>query len=215
MTVNTPGKTLTLKQVGGIDPSTNHAQQDIDGAIAVGFDAFALNVGQPDQSWTSDALKLLFDYAADKEFGLFFSFDFFSQPDINLHKTLYDQFKDEPAYYKYGTDQKNFLSTFSGANLGPDTWASFRADNNLFLVPNVEADGNYYSNPSGFFDSWGGALDGVFSWETAWPGQSDTPSNVTSDRDEAVKTAADTAFKAYMMGKDTWISLNIPLVRPY
>lgn len=188
-------------QVGTVNPDTDHAAQDIDGAIAVGLDAFAMNVGQPDQPWAKDCIQQLMDYASGKEFGLFFSFDFYGNGDISAHQALYDQFKDHPAYYHYGPNDLNVVSTYSGGSLGPEAWASFRETNNVFLIPNVESDGDYYNNPSAFFEKWSGSLDGVFSWETAWPEQSDSPSNVTSTRDEAVKLAADAATKAYVMGK--------------
>lgn len=142
----------------------------------------------------------MFDYAKGKEFGLFFSFDFYAANDLSAHQSFYDTFKDEDAYYKYGPDSLNVISTFSGGDLGPDTWASFKETNNVYLIPNPESDGNYYSNSATFFQNWDAALDGVFSWETAWPGEADTPTNVTSTRDQTVKDAADNAGKAYMMG---------------
>lgn len=187
--------------MGGLDSSTNHAATDIAQAIDVGFDAFALNVGAPEADWAIDAIQQLFDNAKGKNFGLFFSFDFYADGDITAHQTLYDKFKDEEAYFTYGPDSLNVISTFSGASLGPDTWASFKETNNVYLIPNAESDSDYYSNPESFFDRWGDAVDGVFSWETAWPGESNSPVNVSSSRDEDVMTAASAAGKSYMMGK--------------
>ncbi|KAI0169889.1 glycoside hydrolase family 71 protein [Hypoxylon sp. FL1284] len=186
--------------VGTVDASTNHAQQDIDGAIGVGFDAFALNVGNPGADWAKNTVQQLFDYAGTKSFKLFFSFDFYGNGDISQHQALFAQFKDHPAHLKYGSDELPVVSSYSGGNVGPDTWKNFKNQNDVYLIPNPEADGNYYSNPSGFFESWSDAVDGVFSWETAWPDTSETPVNVSSTKDEAVKSAADKAGKAYMMG---------------
>lgn len=193
---------LTHLQVGTVDASTTHAHQDIDGAIAVGFDAFALNVGNPGADWAKNTVQQLFDYAGTKpSFKLFFSFDFYGNGDISQHQALFAQFKDHPAHLKYGSSNLPVVSSYSGGSVGPDTWKSFKTANNVYLIPNPEADGNYYSNPSGFFGSWGDAVDGVFSWETAWPDTSETPVNVSSTKDQAVKSAADAAGKAYMMGK--------------
>ncbi|OTB02641.1 glycoside hydrolase family 71 protein [Hypoxylon sp. CI-4A] len=186
--------------VGTVDASTDHAQQDIDGAINVGFDAFALNVGSPDADWAKNTVQQLFDYAGTKDFKLFFSFDLASNGDLNAHQALFAQFKDHSAHLTYGSDNLPVVSSFRGGSLGPDAWRSFKTSNNVYLIPNVEDDGNYYSNPSGFFDSWGDVVDGVFTWETAWPLTSDTPVNVSSSQDESVKSAADAAGKAYMMG---------------
>ncbi|KAI1772010.1 glycoside hydrolase family 71 protein [Hypoxylon cercidicola] len=186
--------------VGTVDPNTKHAQQDIDGAINVGFDAFALNVGNPGADWASNTVQQLFDYAETRPFKLFFSFDFYGNGDINQHQALFARFKDHPAHLKYGSNNLPVVSSYSGGSIGPDAWRNFKTTNNVYLIPNPEADGNYYSNPSRFFQSWGDAVDGVFSWETAWPDTSDTPVNVSSARDEAVKAAADAAGKTYVMG---------------
>ncbi|KAI1094115.1 glycoside hydrolase family 71 protein [Rostrohypoxylon terebratum] len=187
--------------VGTVDASTNHAQLDIDGAINVGFDAFALNVGNPTADWAINTAQQLFDYAATKPFKLFFSFDFYGNGDISQHQTLFSRFKDHTAYLRY--NNLPVVSSYSGGNVGPDTWKNFKNTNNVYLIPNPEADGNYYSNPEAFFRSWGDAVDGVFTWETAWPYTSDTPANVSSAKDQATKSAADAAGKAYMMGLST------------
>ncbi|KAI1804276.1 glycoside hydrolase family 71 protein [Daldinia bambusicola] len=184
--------------VGSVDSQTTHAQQDIDGAINVGFDAFALNVGSPDADWAKNTIQQLFDYAGDKQFKLFFSFDFYGNGDINQHQALFSQFKDHPAHLKY--NDLPVVSSYSGGNIGPDAWRNFKNTNDVYLIPNPEADGNYYNNPEAFFQSWGDAIDGVFSWETAWPETSERPANVSSERDAAVKSAADAAGKAYVMG---------------
>ncbi|KAI1445880.1 glycoside hydrolase family 71 protein [Annulohypoxylon stygium] len=187
--------------VGTVDASTNHAQLDIDGAINVGFDAFALNVGNPTADWAINTAQQLFDYAATKSFKLFFSFDFYGNGDISQHQTLFAKFKDHAAYLQY--NNLPVVSSYSGGSVGPDTWKNFKTTNNVYLIPNPEADGNYYNNPSAFFKSWGDAVDGVFTWETSWPDTSDTPVNVSSTKDQAIKSAADAAGKAYMMGLST------------
>ncbi|KAI1105562.1 glycoside hydrolase family 71 protein [Jackrogersella minutella] len=184
--------------VGTVDSSTIHAQQDIDGAISVGFDAFALNVGDPSADWALSTVQQLFDYADSKSFKLFFSFDFYGNGDINQHQALFVQFKDHAAHLQY--NNLPVVSSYSGGSVGPDTWKTFKTTNDVYLIPNPEADGNYYSNPTAFFQSWSDAIDGVFTWETAWPDTSDTPVNVSSTKDQAVKSAADAAGKAYMMG---------------
>ena len=188
--------------MGRVDANTDHARQDIDQAISVGFDAFALNGGRPAEEWAISTVQQLFDYAGGKDgFKLFFSFDMHQEGDINAHRALLDQFRDHPAHLKYGDDNRPVLSSFGGGNLGPDVWRDLRQNAGLYLIPNLEADGNYYGNPSSFFGAWRDAVDGVFSWETAWPETAESPTNVSSVQDEHVKAAADAAGKAYMMGK--------------
>ncbi|RWA15045.1 hypothetical protein EKO27_g19 [Xylaria grammica] len=188
--------------VGGIDASTDHAQQDIEQAAAAGFDAFALNIGRPAEDWLISAVNQLFDYADTRDdFKLFFSFDFYQTDDINTHATLYTQFADRSSYLHYGDDDLPVVSSYSGGGIGVDAWKNFKTANNVYLIPNPEADGTYYSEPQTFFENWGDVVDGVFSWETNWPEVSDTPgANVSSSRDEAVKKAADAAGKTYVMG---------------
>ena len=45
-----------------MNASSGHAETDIDQAASVGFDAFALNVGQPGEPWAQDTVRQLFDY---------------------------------------------------------------------------------------------------------------------------------------------------------
>lgn len=101
----------------------------------------------------------------------------------------------------YGPDNLPVVSSYSGGSLGPDVWRTFKETNNVYLLPNLEGDADYFTNPTGFFQKWGDAIDGVFTWETAWPDASDTPLNVTSEKDVTIKGAADAAGKSYMMGE--------------
>jgi len=145
----------------------------------------------------------LFNYADTRDdFKLFFSFDFYQTNDINAHAALYRQFADRASYLRYGDNNLPVVSSYSGGDVGVDAWRGFGQANNVYLAPNPESDGDYYNNPAAFFSKWGDAIDGVFSWETNWPDVADSPgTNVSSARDEAVKTAADAAGKSYIMGK--------------
>ncbi|KAF2969036.1 hypothetical protein GQX73_g4532 [Xylaria multiplex] len=173
--------------VGGIDGNTDHAQQDIEQAVEAGFDAFALNIGRPTEDWLRSAVNQLFNYADTRDdFKLFFSFDFYQTNDINTHAELYKQYAGRSSYLRYGDANLPVVSSYSGGGIGIDAWKNFKTANNVYLIPNPESDGTYYSEPQTFFQNWGDAIDGVFSWETNWP--------------DAVKTAADAAGKSYVMG---------------
>jgi len=60
----------------------DHAHQDIDDAIAMGLDAFALNIGDPTAQYVSDALGYLFGYSAYRGFKLFISMDLWASGDV-------------------------------------------------------------------------------------------------------------------------------------
>ncbi|KXJ85754.1 hypothetical protein Micbo1qcDRAFT_180527 [Microdochium bolleyi] len=88
------------------------AVSDVAQAVAIGVDAFALNVGQPDLDWSGTKLKIVFSLDFQKE--------------------------------------------------------------NVFCVPVIDQLPNYYTDPDAFWSSWSGAVDGVFTWEQAWPRSSNT-----------------------------------------
>ncbi|KAI0149494.1 glycoside hydrolase family 71 protein [Xylariaceae sp. FL1272] len=173
---------------------------DIDDAQAAGFDAFALNVGAPGASWAVDAATQLFDaaIAAGGNFTLFFSFDFYQEGDITAHEDFFKDYVGRSSYLKY--DDKPVVSSFSGASIGASAWESFKDDNGVYLIPNPDSDESYFDSPATFWQEWGDALDGVFTWETAWPGQSSSPSNVSDSRDKTVMDGASDAGKTYIMG---------------
>ncbi|CAJ2501013.1 Uu.00g038660.m01.CDS01 [Anthostomella pinea] len=186
--------------IGTVDPATNHAQLDIDQAQAAGFDAFALNIGAPSASWALNTTDQLFDYADSVGFKLFFSFDLGQDGTLGDFDAIYTEYSDRDSYLHYGDSNLPLVSSYSGGSLGASAWESFKTTYNVYLIPNPEADGSYYSDPATFWGTWGSALDGVFSWETAWPKQSDSPVNVSASQDQVVKSGADAAGKAYMMG---------------
>ncbi|KAK4692441.1 hypothetical protein P7C71_g4764, partial [Lecanoromycetidae sp. Uapishka_2] len=64
---------IQARAVGTI--SEDHAHQDIDDAMAMGLDGFALNIGDPRSSFVSTSLSDLFGYAAYRGFKLFISMD--------------------------------------------------------------------------------------------------------------------------------------------
>lgn len=62
-----------LSQVG--TTTEPHAHTDIDEAAAAGLDGFALNIGDPRQSYATNTISYMFDYAASNhpDFHLLFS----------------------------------------------------------------------------------------------------------------------------------------------
>ncbi len=89
-----------------------HCQTDIQDAMALGADAFALNLNTDTASWATDTVTSLFNWAETLGFKLFFSFDMtgFTNPDQFTSYLL--SYVTSSAYYKY--DGLPLVSTFNG-----------------------------------------------------------------------------------------------------
>ncbi|KAI0720253.1 glycoside hydrolase [Cerioporus squamosus] len=173
--------------MGGSD----EAVKDVQDAKALGLDAFALNVQDASASWSTSAIQLLFDAAAANDFKLFFSFDMASNP----------------AYYYH--DNRPFVSTFDGGakSFGASSpnagWQSQFKDAlassgiNPFFVPDFDDYGGATYDAT-FFSNYP-VVDGVLSWEAAWPQESEGTANVSSAKDQVAIQAAHAAGKVYMM----------------
>lgn len=191
---------------------SSQAASDVRDAKALGIDAFALNIQNVVDSWATDAVKMLFEAANDQGFGLFFSFDMavLNEQDPGSFLPFFGQYAANTAYYKY--EDKPFVSTFNGGILqnGGD-WTRKLRDG-------IEADGftPYFVSDFGLYSSSSAsassslmgslktysAVDGVFSWETAWPAQDDGISNILSSvTDKVGLDAAHATGKSYLMRK--------------
>lgn len=164
----------------------------------MGFDGFAINIGETSADWATNALDQLFAAAEGKEFRLFFSLDTYAEENVGAFASLFHHF-DNPAYLRWGSESKPFVSTFWGGRLGQQVWQDLKSNHDMHFVPVFDDLSNYYSDPAGFFADWDSIVDGAFNWETAWPGRSDSPVNVSSSRDEDMHAAASAAGKDFMM----------------
>jgi glucan endo-1,3-alpha-glucosidase len=201
----------SIHQVGTM--TANEAVTDVQDAINAGFDAFALNVASTDD-WSTTAISYLFSAAnnnAGSDFKLFFSFDMtrFSNPSQFL--PLLEQYASNDSYLLQ--NGQPFVSTFGGGassyTFGQDNandgWdVAFRQPLQSkgidpFFVPNFD---DWTGYPSGFFDAFS-VVDGVFSWEAAWPEVNAGMVNESDSIDQAALQGAQAANKVYMMRK--WI----------
>lgn len=164
----------------------------------MGFDGFALNVGDPTADYATNCIDQMFTAAADTGFKLFFSLDMNGGNEPSTFSSLFSHFDDE-AYLKVGDDGRPFVSTFWGGTLSQDTWKSLKDEHNVYFVPSFDDASGYYDDPEGFFSQWGDVIDGAFNWETAWPEAEDTPANVSSTADAEFHKAAAAANKDFMM----------------
>jgi len=188
--------------VGGMTAA--EAIKDVQDAKALGVDAFALNIQSVTESWSIDAVDMLFSAANANDFKLFFSFDmnYFSSPSQFLSYLV--GYFDNKAYYMH--DNLPFVSTFNGGSstfgeaTPNDGWQKYYVDalasmgHTSYFIPSfsdsAQADGvNFYQT----FTSVNGAL----SW-TCWPQPSSGPAPVDTAIDEAYM-AGRTSGQTYMM----------------
>lgn len=184
------------------------AHTDVREAKSVGFDAFVLNVQNVTDDWSLTALSWIFTAAEAHDFKLFFSFDMDVLADPVDFLPLFVQYQAHPAYYRY--QGYPFVSTFQGARKSFDMphpnegWTrKFRASLQdqyeiiPFFVPDFDDHGGAAYDDH-FFSRYP-VVDGVFSWETAWPFGDDGLSDVSSAVDEVGLQCAHKAGKVYMM----------------
>lgn len=185
--------------VQGLDSSTTHAADDVNAAIAIGIDAFALNVGNATAWWALDTINQLFTAAKGTDLKFFFSMDLAQDSNAYDFVDLINKYIGDDNYYTY--DNKPFLSTFSAAGTGPSYWPDFLAElsTTVYFLPCFDDGLDYYTNFGSWLGAWKDIVDGVFSWETAWPSTSDTASNVSTSSDETIMTTAHDNDKTYMI----------------
>ncbi|KAE9964512.1 hypothetical protein BLS_008270 [Venturia inaequalis] len=150
-----------------------HAHQDIDDAVAMGLDGFVLNTGDPKPYYVKNNFDYMFNYTRDKyggKFWLFLSIDIQTPGLTNEYTDIFREFKDHDAYYK-GPNGRSFLSTFDSKALTNVHWQSFlnKFANSTYFVPDFDDTLGYYEASIGWWKYWGSIVDGLFSWESAWP----------------------------------------------
>ncbi|TGO71087.1 hypothetical protein BELL_0621g00020 [Botrytis elliptica] len=193
--------------IGGINDT--HCEQDIIDAVALGVDAFALNLAvtlDSSHSWALNAVNSLFKHAQTHNFKLFFSFDMtgFNSPSqfIPILKT----YVTNSAYYTYSGQP--FVSTFNGGassfTFGQgsvnDGWKNevqavmAAAGHPIYLIPSFQD----VAATSSFFTKYP-TLNGTFNWNS-WPTYSAGDSPVDTIDDSIYQKAAQAAGKGFMMG---------------
>lgn len=220
----------------------------------MGFDGFALNVGDPTQGFVRQTFDYMFDYARDNypDFKLFMSMDLwaegnaFNGVDPDKYNDLLEDFRDHNAWLQ-GPDGNPFLSTYSSGGMTGPNWTAWKSQWSppWYFVPDIDDTNGYntryvlrnsfqlsirlkrpsfisqpkwqthvsdflltyvYSAP-GWWDYWGDIIDGVMSWETAWPKpEVEDVGNITID--EVIIQGTFEHRKAYMMRKSTALTMN-------
>lgn len=174
----------------------------------MGLDGFVLNVGDPKPSYVRNNFDYMFNYTRDNyggKFGLFVSMDIQTAGGADEYTELYRAYRDHEAYYK-GPNGKSFLSTFDAKGLTNVQWQSFlnQFGNSTYFVPDFDDKKGYYEAAPEWWDFWGGLVDGLFSWEAAWPPANTGlggafPGDISLDL--AVQAGALARGKTYMIGR--------------
>ncbi|KAJ6043821.1 hypothetical protein N7499_006240 [Penicillium canescens] len=182
--------------------TSEQAVIDVKDAMNAGFDGFALNTHtiSASDTWNINALNYLFAAASGTSFKLFVSFDMSWGLDVTKLADFLAPYATQDAYYK--VNGQAFVSTFTGGTISNAQWDSgfiqpLTSTYGIkpFFVPDFDDFSGY---PNGVFSAYP-ILNGVFSWETAWPSPGTTPTNVTSQVDSAALQQAHAAGKVYMM----------------
>ncbi|GME58339.1 glucan endo-alpha-glucosidase agn1 [Neofusicoccum parvum] len=187
-----------------------HAHTDIDDAAAAGLDGFALNIGDPRQSYVTNTLSYMFDYAASNhpDFHLLFSLDLSASlgagASLSDYTSLLTQYTSHAAY-ALGPNSHPFVSTFGDGGLTNETWDEWRGsvfNNDVYFVPDFDGTQGYYDAADGWWSYWGGVVDGLFSWEAMWPERNGLGGAFPGDTgpDETVAAGAEQRGKDYMIG---------------
>jgi glucan endo-1,3-alpha-glucosidase len=194
--------------VGTLTLGSGHAEEDIDLAQSMGFDAFALNIGSPTADWALNTTNQLFSYAASTGFRLFFSLDLSAQPDLTQFYGLLDQYLQHPAYFTATPNGKPVVSTFAGGTFSASTWADFRyLYPNIYFVPSLDDSPLYYTSPSTLLGPLSLSISGLFSWKTAWPYPS---APLTLNPDLLLQSTAATLHKSYIAPLSTLQYKHLP-----
>lgn len=170
----------------------------------MGVDAFALNVEDVTDSWSTDAIAQMFNTASGTSLKLFFSFDMTHFSDPSQFLFLIEQYFDNETYYTY--NGLPVVSTFNGGasqyTFGEDSvndgWTIHLKQGlsfDIFFMPDFDDAPDY---PDSFFNTYP-VVDGAFGWESAWPEISEGLVNVSDSVDQTMLSSAQAASKAYMM----------------
>lgn len=158
------------------DSTTAHRQQDIKDAKAIGLDGFSLNIGKPGPSFVRSTMNDMFDFAASNSFGLHASMDLWAAGDppdpksVGDYKSLFVDFFGHAAY-EVGANGFPMVTTFADGGTNNKTWEDWREQfaQQVYVIPNLDGIPGYWEMHPGFWEHWGGVVDGLFTWESAWP----------------------------------------------
>jgi hypothetical protein len=115
---------------------------------------------------------------------------------------VWDSYKGSSAYYQ--VNNLPLISTFSSGGFENSYWTSWKSSlpNDMFLMPDFDETDGYYAAADGWWSYWGSVVDGIFSWESAWPQTGSSGEHYAGDVsvDVPVLAGAHSHSKQYMIG---------------
>lgn len=174
----------------------------------MGLDGFAINIGDPTGDWVATNLQNLFTYAASSysgKFCLFISMDFYALKNagkkISDYSTHFNNYLGNDAWCKDAGSGKPMVSTFSDGGLLNTDFTSWQSTlpKSIYFIPDFDGTQGYYSAADGWWSYWGDVVDGLFSWESAWPEIGSTTPQGDVSQDVTVMKGATSHSKGYMI----------------
>ncbi|KAL2291156.1 hypothetical protein FJTKL_13817 [Diaporthe vaccinii] len=132
------------------------------------------------------------------------------------YQWIWDKYMGRSPYHS--VKGAKIISTFSSGGFKSDTWGSWKQGmkGSVYFIPDFDDTEGYYKASEAWWGNWGPVLDGVSSWESAWPqivgSDPSKPGDVS--KDEKVLTSANGRDKGYMIGlsplqyKNAFITFN-------
>lgn len=117
---------------------------------AAGITGFALNIGDPSESFVSDTLQYMFNYAPTVGFYLHISMDIWASGDADgghpeLYNDILQGYVAKSGYYQ-ATAGMPFITTFSDGGLTADEWDAWKLSalaNKLYFCPDFDGTAGY------------------------------------------------------------------------
>ncbi|KKY27901.1 putative glycoside hydrolase family 71 [Diplodia seriata] len=143
----------------------------------MGLDGFIMNIGDPRQTFVRASLDFMFDYLKARDnFKLWISMDLWAAGDTKPKQGAFDfipvlqDYINLPAYQR-SPDNLPMVTTFADGATHNDTWSDWRKQlgTEVFFMPVFDKTEGYYDADPGWWAYWGDVLDGLASWESAWP----------------------------------------------
>ncbi|RAH80211.1 hypothetical protein BO86DRAFT_433973, partial [Aspergillus japonicus CBS 114.51] len=194
----------------------DHIHQDVNDAIAMGLDGFALNVQCPTDAFAKDLIQEMGRYieAQKLQFGIFISMDVYASGGASCggagagdYVSLCQEAMALEAYYQ--VDGKYLVSTFTSGGGTWATWDQFKTSLSdlgfeVYWIPDLDDTEGYWDSQAGWWNAWGNLTDGLFSWESTWPSLGQQASKQTGGvggvaRDQVVIAAAARQGASYMI----------------
>jgi hypothetical protein len=187
----------------------------VDDAIAMGLDGFALNIQCPSADYAGSLVQKMSHYIVKQnyDFRIFISMDVYASGGPSCGEGVSDYVglcltaMGLGANYMVG--DKYMVSTYSSGGGTWNTWNSFKeslksSGYDVYWIPDLGDTDGYWTADAGWWYYWGNLTEGLFSWESAWPGLREDAADQSGGvggvaRDQVIIDVAETEGVSYMI----------------